>query len=71
MTVRPFRFGIQASGPATAREWSELARKVEDLGYSTLTCADHLGDQFAPVPALMAAAVGDDHAAPRHHGAGQ
>ena len=56
MTIRPFRFGIQASGPATAREWSELARKVEDLGYSTLTCADHLGDQFAPVPALMAAA---------------
>ena len=50
MTLRPFRFGIQASGPATAREWAELARKIEDLGYSTLTCADHLDDQFAPSP---------------------
>jgi probable F420-dependent oxidoreductase len=41
----------------SAREWAELARKVEDLGYSTLTCADHLDDQFAPVPALAAAAA--------------
>jgi probable F420-dependent oxidoreductase len=40
-----------------AREWGELARKAEDLGYSTLTCADHLDDQFAPVPALAAAAM--------------
>jgi probable F420-dependent oxidoreductase len=40
-----------------ARDWAELARKVEDLGYSTLTCADHLDDQFAPVPALAAAAM--------------
>lgn len=30
---------------------------MEDLGYSTLTCADHLDDQFAPVPALTAAAA--------------
>jgi probable F420-dependent oxidoreductase len=41
----------------TAREWAELARRAEDLGYSTLTCADHLDDQFAPVPALAAAAM--------------
>jgi len=33
-----------------------LARRVEDLGASTLTVADHLDDQFAPVPAVMAAA---------------
>ena len=55
--AHPFRFGVQASGPATAREWAELARKVEGLGYSTLTCADHLRDQFAPIPALTAAAL--------------
>ena len=54
---RPFRFGVQASGPATAADWAELARKVEGLGYSTLTCADHLDDQFAPIPALVAAAA--------------
>ena len=57
MTPHPFRFGVQASGPATAREWAELARKVESLGYATLTCADHLDDQFAPMPALTAAAA--------------
>ncbi len=28
----------------------------EDLGYSTLTVADHFDDQLAPIPALMAAA---------------
>ncbi len=55
--THPFRFGVQASGPATARAWAELARRVEDLGYSTLTCADHLDDQFAPIPALTAAAL--------------
>lgn len=40
-----------------AREWAELARRAEGLGYSTLTCADHLDDQFAPMPALAAAAA--------------
>ena len=37
-------------------EWAALARKAEDLGYSTLFMPDHFGDQLAPVPALMAAA---------------
>ena len=55
--ARPFRFGIQYSGPTDRRSWRETARKVEDLGYATLTCADHLDDQFAPVPALAAAAA--------------
>ena len=54
--AHPFRFGVQASGPATAQGWAELARQVEDLGYSILTCADHLDQQFAPIPALTAAA---------------
>jgi probable F420-dependent oxidoreductase len=55
--VHPFRFGIQCRGPADALGWPELARKVEDLGWSTLTVADHLDDQLAPMPALMAAAA--------------
>jgi len=53
---KPFRFGIQAGGPADARGWAELARKAEDLGVSVLTVADHLDDQLAPVSALTAAA---------------
>jgi probable F420-dependent oxidoreductase len=53
---RPFRFGVQASTAADAASWTALARKVESLGYSTLTMPDHFGDQLAPLPALMAAA---------------
>jgi probable F420-dependent oxidoreductase len=53
---RPFRFGLQAAGAPPGTSWPELARKVEDLGYSTLTVSDHLDDQLAVTPALMAAA---------------
>jgi probable F420-dependent oxidoreductase len=53
---RPFRFGVQASKAADAGAWTALARRVESLGYSTLTMPDHFDDQLAPVPALMAAA---------------
>jgi len=53
---RPFRFGVQASTAADGQAWVDLARQVEELGYSTLTMPDHFGDQLAPVPALMAAA---------------
>ncbi len=55
----PLRFGVQCSSPPAvdARSWADLARRCEDLGYSTLTVADHLDDQLAPVPALMAAAA--------------
>src|SRR3954468_18182142 len=55
---RPFRFGVQCSSPPqpTAASWAALARRCEDLGYSTLTVADHFDDQLAPIPALMAAA---------------
>ena len=55
---RPFRFGVQCSTPPgyDPKTWAGLARTVEDLGYSVLTVADHFDDQYAPIPALMAAA---------------
>jgi probable F420-dependent oxidoreductase len=53
---RPFRFGVQASAATSRAEWVEIARRAEDLGYAVLTVADHLDDQFATTPALMAAA---------------
>jgi probable F420-dependent oxidoreductase len=53
---RPFRFGVQLASARSAAEWAELARKAEDLGYSTLFMPDHFEDALAPVPALMAAA---------------
>ncbi len=55
---KPFRFTVQCSSPneVTAASWSALARKVEDLGYYSLTVSDHLDEQIAPIAALMAAA---------------
>ena len=57
----PFRFGVineQMKAPAA---WFDHVRRIEALGYSTLLLRDHFvpdffGDQYAPLPALMAAA---------------
>jgi probable F420-dependent oxidoreductase len=54
--ARRFRFAAQLSSAPDGRSWAEQARKVEDLGFSTLLMPDHFGDQLAPVPAMMAAA---------------
>ena len=48
---RPFRFGVQAYAPASAKEWRDLARRAEDLGYSSFHLADHV---IGPGPALNA-----------------
>ncbi len=68
--MRPFRFAVQGVDATSAKEWRELARKVEDLGYSTLFVADHyLGpgpagaatllapQQLAPIAAMATAAA--------------
>ena len=56
MTVRPFRFGAKAVKATSAKEWTDLVRRAEDLGYASFSMDDHFGNQLAPVPALMAAA---------------
>ena len=53
---RPFRFGVQLAQARDAAEWAALARKAEDLGFSTLFMPDHFTDMLAPLPGLMAAA---------------
>ncbi|MFZ4519877.1 MAG: TIGR03621 family F420-dependent LLM class oxidoreductase [Microthrixaceae bacterium] len=53
---RRFRFGIQLSQPFAGTTWQETARRVEELGYSTLFVPDHFGDQLAPITALAVAA---------------
>ena len=52
-----FRFGIQTSKAPSGEEWAAKARKIEDLGFSTLFVPDHFSDQFAPLPALATAAA--------------
>ena len=51
-----FRFALQASGAASPAAWRDLARKTEDLGYSTLYVPDHLDDQWSPMIACAVAA---------------
>src|SRR5262245_32177618 len=52
VSARPFRFAVQATNATSAAGWRDLARKVEDLGYSTLFLADHY---LGPGPARRAA----------------
>ena len=53
---RPFRFGVQVN-TATGASWADTARRVEDLGFSTLVMPDHFEDQLAVAPALAVAAA--------------
>jgi probable F420-dependent oxidoreductase len=54
--MKPFRFGVNVWRAGSRAEWAEKARRIEDLGYSTLTVPDHLAELFAPMPALVSAA---------------
>jgi probable F420-dependent oxidoreductase len=48
----PFRFAVQATNASSGSQWRDTARKVEDLGYTTLFLADHY---LGPGPAQRAA----------------
>ena len=51
-----FRFGVQYSNAEDGPSWRSEARKLEDLGYSTMFIPDHFGDQWGPLVALTVAA---------------
>lgn len=55
-THKPFRFGVVGISAGSRQEWAEKARRAEALGFSTFLIWDHLSDQLAPLPALLAAA---------------
>jgi probable F420-dependent oxidoreductase len=54
--MRPFRFGVGVWHVQSRAELVEKARKIEALGYATLTLPDHLTDRIAAAPALVIAA---------------
>lgn len=55
--TRPFRFGVQGGGSHTPESFAGLARRAEDLGYSTLYFPDHFVDtELAPMSAMAVAA---------------
>ncbi len=61
MHDRRFRFGIICQHDRSAKEFTELARKAEALGYSTLFVPDHFVDhELAPTVALAHAAAVTD-----------
>src|SRR5262245_59268200 len=51
-----FRFGVN-NVTTSLKEWQDIARKTEALGFSTLIAQDHFGKQLAPLPSLVAAAA--------------
>ena len=65
--TRPFRFGVQCKSAASRKEWQELARRIEDLGYSTMTIPDHVDvlgrlEQGRQLRLMVSTAIG--HPAP-------
>lgn len=61
MSRHPFRFGVINEQMKEPAAWFDHVRRIEQLGYATLLVRDHFvpdffGDQYAPLPALMAAA---------------
>jgi probable F420-dependent oxidoreductase len=55
--TKPFSFGVNVRTAASARDWAQKARRVEELGYSTLTVPDHLAEMLAPMLAALGAAA--------------
>src|SRR6476469_6298415 len=55
--TKPFRFGVQVAQGESGSAWRDKARKIEDLGYSTLFMPDHFGEELAPMPAIAMAAA--------------
>src|SRR5260370_29122882 len=55
--MKRFRFGVQVSQVESAPQWRDKARKLEDLGFSTLFMPDHFGQELAPLPAIAMAAA--------------
>jgi probable F420-dependent oxidoreductase len=55
---RRFRFALLAKQARPAAEFRDLARRAEDLGFSTFSMPDHFVDHpLAPIPGIMAAAA--------------
>ena len=58
MHDRKFRFGVSVTNVGSAKELTEIARRAEGLGYSTLFVPDHfIAHELAPTVALAHVAV--------------
>lgn len=57
MVKKAFRFGVVSGGHVSGPDWIALARRVEELGYSSLLLPDVLGTPIATLPAMAVAAT--------------
>src|SRR5579864_6959461 len=55
--ARPVRFSGGLYSATSADEWAEGARRLESQGYDVPVTGDHFTPRFAPMPALVAAAL--------------
>ena len=49
--ARRLRFAVQLLTAPDGPAWASLAKKAEDSGFDVVSLPDHLGEQFAPLPA--------------------
>lgn len=57
---RRFRFGVHTSDAAPGTAWTDAAKRIEGLGFSTLFLRDHFDTQLGPIAAMTAAACATD-----------
>jgi probable F420-dependent oxidoreductase len=55
--AKPFRFGVQSRSVGRREAWLASIRRIEELGYSSVSWADHLVAGMDPIASLAAAAV--------------
>jgi len=55
--MRSVRFGVVFTANADAAQWTDLARRAEGEGFSTVLVADHLANPMACGPLILAAAA--------------
>jgi probable F420-dependent oxidoreductase len=55
--TKPFRFGVQSRSMGPREAWLASIRRIEELGYSSVSWADHFVGGLDPVASLAAAAV--------------
>ena len=55
--TKPFRFGVQSRNMGPRDVWLASLRRIEELGYSSVSWADHFVGGLDPVASLAAAAI--------------
>lgn len=55
--AREFRFGVELLEPFDGMSWSDSARRLEDLSYSTLFVSDHFDEGYGPIVGMAVAAA--------------